>query len=234
MSFNGEGIREALDAGGIGLLSCVRLIRVGLGFRTNDVGEFGERKQIAHFGRIEHVPHADSSCGVLVEIPDQRGAELIPVLFKGDNLRAEHEPDRLAHEHLLQHRDTDFRLEAEIGNVALARVRLAIRAGANAVAECIIRARSAGDFDESILIQSGDPTRGCLSADPICFVGETDRVTVSRHSQGRADAPHSGTRNQDIAGDLRDVGRNSDPDDGAGRIARDGDVLHVDQSVFSR
>lgn len=89
----------------------------------------------------------------------------------------------------------------------------------------------AGKFDEPILVQGGDTTRGCLSADPIGLLGQAYGVPTIGNGQGCADATHSSARDQHVTADFGNGLRDGGMDHGATGVTGERNVLDVENGV---
>src|SRR5205823_3962970 len=121
---------------------------------------------------------------------------------------------RWARDHRLKNVHPNARLEAERGHITVARIREPAGGRPDAGAKAVILARAAGNLDEAILVERGNPACGCLTANPAGLFGKADRAAVARHSERGADAAHTGACHQDIASDLRHTIGDRDPYDG--------------------
>jgi hypothetical protein len=102
--------------------------------------------------------------------------------------------------------------------------------GADALAQRIVRARSAESLDVLVLVECGDALRGELSADPVGFLGEAHGPSRAGGGERGSHAAGAAADDQHVTTHLLDAVRREPPPHGVCRVsgrAHGYDVEHV-------
>jgi len=238
-----ERVGQALHAGRIGLRRGVRFAGIGFGLGAHTVRRVRQRQQIAHLGRVEHETRPEPHRRAAIEPPCQHGFDSRASPLDGHYRCAQIDPQLRLPQHLFEHLDAGLGLEAKRRNVARTGIQVLpqSRRGrqrsvatvpvANAVTEPHIAARSAGEFDEAILVQCRDAAGRGLPADPVGLFGQTYGVSARSERQRSGNASHARAGDQRIAGDFFDIACHCDVNHRARRVSPEGHVLHVEHAV---
>src|SRR5256712_4012645 len=217
-----ERVREALNAVRFGLewLS-VRLARLGLDLRADDVLGAGEGQEIAELGGVDHHAGAHARPPALIEMNGEYRLHTITVRLDADGFRPEQDTKTAVvdsrRRHRREHVEGDAGLEGQASDPAPPGMGMALagqrrRQRAVVVADCfaerVVAARPTEVLDVVVLVESRDALGRELAADPVGLLEEDHSSgggQLACGSERGGYASSAAADDEDVAGDLVDA-----------------------------
>ncbi len=221
----------------------MRLIGLRLRLRADDVRHARQRKQVAQLSGVEHPLRLETHELITIEGVGQRGTDASAADVEIDDLGALEDADALAAaaDHVADRHAPKPRLKAERrdktgAGVEVLQIRnlgLPVVACAGVVADpapqFLVAARTAGDLDEAVLVQSGNAQQ--LAANLLGLFDQADGMAALGGAQRARNAAGARSSHKHFAAHHARRSRGLDLSHPLLRVAFDAHALHIEDLI---